>query len=181
MPKEKLFSYPTRAHLVINIKYFQNIVVVSIDDLLQLQRESVLKLRFKVYSDGASRGNPGISAIAFMIMTEDGRLLKRYSKYVGIRTNNQAEYEALISALESASKLTDQEVTCCMDSELVVKQLNVEYQVRNPKLKTLWVKVQELKQKFQRVTFNSVPRTDTHIKQVDRLANQALDRVKKNL
>jgi ribonuclease HI len=140
-----------------------------------------LKLRLKVYSDGASRGNPGISAIAFMIVTEDGRLLKRYSKYVGIRTNNQAEYEALISALYSASKLTDQEVTCYMDSELVVKHLNEEYQVRNPKLKTLWLKVQELKQKFQRITFKSVPRTDIHIKQVDRLANQALDRIKKNL
>ena len=141
----------------------------------------MLKLRLKVYSDGASRGNPGISAIAFMIMTEDGRLLKKYSKYVGIRTNNQAEYEALISALESASKLTDQEVTCCMDSELVVKHLNGEYQVRNPKLKTLWLKVQELKQSFQRITFKSVPRTDIHIKQVDRLANQALDRVKNSL
>ena len=141
----------------------------------------MLKLRLKVYSDGASRGNPGISAIAFMIMTEDGRLLKKYSKYIGIRTNNQAEYEALISALESASKLTDQEVTCCMDSELVVKHLNGEYQVRNPKLKTLWLKVQELKQSFQRITFKSVPRTDIHIKQVDRLANQALDRVKNNL
>ena len=141
----------------------------------------MLKLRLKVYSDGASRGNPGISAIAFMIMTEDGRLLKRYSKYVGIRTNNQAEYEALISALESASELTDQEVTCCMDSELVVKQLNGEYRARNPKLKTLWLKVQELKLSFQRITFARVPRTDIHIEQVDRLANQALDRVKKNL
>ncbi len=140
-----------------------------------------MKLRLRVYSDGASRGNPGISAIAFMILTEDGRLLKRYSRYVGIRTNNQAEYEALISALESASNLTDQEVTCCMDSELVVKQLNGEYRVRNPTLKTLWLKVQELKQKFQRITFKSVPRTDIRIKQVDRLANQALNRVRKNL
>jgi len=142
---------------------------------------SVLKLRLKVYSDGASRGNPGISTIAFMIITEDGRLLKRYSKYVGIRTNNQAEYEALISALESASELTDQEVTCCMDSELVVKHLNGEYQVRNPRLKTLWLKVQELKQNFHRIPFKSVLRTDIHIKQADRLANQALDRIKKNL
>ena len=138
-------------------------------------------MRLRVYSDGASRGNPGISAIAFMIMNEDGRLLKRYSRYVGVRTNNQAEYEALISALESASKLTEQELTCCMDSELVVKHLSGEYQVRNPTLKTLWLKVQELKQNFQRITFKSVPRTDIHIKQVDRLANQALDRVKKNL
>ena len=138
-------------------------------------------MKFKIYSDGASRGNPGISAIAFMIVTEDGRLLKEYSEYVGIRTNNQAEYEALISALESASKLTDQEVACYMDSELVVKHLNGEYRVRNPKLKTLWFKVQELKQKFQRITFMNVPRTDIYIKQVDRLANQTLDKVKNKL
>jgi len=135
----------------------------------------------QIYSDGASRGNPGISAIAFMIVTEDGKLLKRYSKYLGIRTNNQAEYEALICALESASTLTDQEVTCYMDSELVVKQLNEEYQVRNPELKALWFKVQELKQKFQRVTFANVPRTDIYIEKVDHLANQTLDRVKNKL
>ena len=141
----------------------------------------MLKLRLRVYSDGASRGNPGISAIAFVIVTENGRLLKKYSKYVGIRTNNQAEYEALISALESASELTDQEVACYMDSELVVKHLNGEYQVRNPKLKALWSKVQELRQQFRRITFENVPRTDRHIEQVDHLANQALDRVKINL
>jgi len=64
----------------------------------------VLKLRLRVYSDGASRGNPGISAIAFMILTEDGRLLKRYSRYVGIRTNNQAEYEGLFSLLFMCDK-----------------------------------------------------------------------------
>ncbi|MGD8505947.1 MAG: ribonuclease HI family protein [Candidatus Bathyarchaeota archaeon] len=139
------------------------------------------KVNVKVYSDGASRGNPGISAIAFMILAEDGRLMKKYSRYVGIRTNNQAEYEALISALESASTLTDKEVTCYLDSELVVKHLNGEYQVRNSRLKVLWVKVQELKQKFQRVTFRNVARTDMHIKHVDQLANQALERAKPNL
>jgi ribonuclease HI len=135
-------------------------------------------MRLRVYSDGASRGNPGISAIAFVIMTEDGRLLARYSKYVGIRTSNQAEYHALISALESASTFTDGEVTCYLDSELVVKQLIGEYQVRSPKLRTLWLEVQELKQKFQTIDFQNVPRTDQLIEQVDRLANQALDRVR---
>ena len=138
-------------------------------------------MKAKVYSDGASRGNPGISAIAFMIFDEDNKLLKTYSKYVGIRTNNQVEYEALISALESASKLTDQQVTCFIDSELIAKQLNGEYKVRNPRLETLWLKVQELKQSFEKVNFKSVPRTDIHIRQVDRLANQALTRVKNNL
>jgi len=136
-----------------------------------------MKIRLKVYSDGASRGNPGPSAIAFMILTENGKILKRHSKYVGIKTNNQAEYEALISALESASKLTDQEVVCYLDSKLVVKHLNGEYQVKNPNLKTLWLKIKELEQKFQKVSFRHVPRTDRYIEEVDWLANQTLDKV----
>jgi len=136
-----------------------------------------MKLRLKVYSDGASRGNPGPSAIAFMILREDEKILKRYSKYVGVKTNNQAEYEALISALEFASKLTSQEVVCHMDSELVVKHLNEEYRVRNPKLKTLWLKVHELKQNFKKISFIYVPRTDSYIQEVDWLANQTLNRV----
>ena len=136
-----------------------------------------MKLRLKVYSDGASRGNPGPSAIAFMILSEDEKILKRHSEYVGVRTNNQAEYEALISALEFASKLTSQEVVCYMDSELVVKHLNEEYQVRNPKLKTLWLKVHELKQNFKKISFMHVPRTNRYIQEVDWLANQILNRV----
>jgi len=138
---------------------------------------SEMKLKLKVYSDGASRGNPGPSAIAFMILTEDGKILKRHSRYVGIRTNNQAEYEALISALEFASKLTSQEVVCYLDSELVVKHLNGEYQVKNPNLKNLWLKVKELEQKFQKTSFMYVPRTDRYIEKVDLLANQTLDKV----
>ena len=77
--------------------------------------------------------------------------------------------------MHAASTLIDQEVACYMDSELVVKHLNGEYRVRDPKLKTLWLRVQELKLKFRRMTFTNVPRTDIHIRQVDRLANQALD------
>jgi len=141
----------------------------------------VPEMGLKLYSDGASRGNPGISAIAFVIMSEDGKMLEKHSEYIGIRTNNQAEYEALISALEFASTLTDQEVTCYTDSELVVKHLNGEYRVRNPKLKTLWLKIQKLKQRFRRITFKNVPRTNLHIEQVDRLANRTLDKVEKNL
>jgi len=136
-------------------------------------------MRIKVYSDGGSRGNPGDSAIAFKIMTEDGDLLKAYSKCLGILTNNQAEYEALISALKSASKFTDQKVTCYLDSELAVKQLNGEYRVKDPELKTLWSKVQELKERFMKVTFTYVPRTNLHIDEVDQLVNDALDRTKK--
>jgi ribonuclease HI len=135
-----------------------------------------MKSRLRVYSDGASRRNPGPSAIAFTVVGEGGEILKRHSEYVGVRTNNQAEYEALISALEFASGLPSKEIVCHMDSELVVKQLNGEYRVRSSKLEILWLKVHELKQKFQKISFVHVPRTDTYIQVVDLLANQALDR-----
>jgi ribonuclease HI len=135
----------------------------------------------EIFSDGASRGNPGDSAIAFMILSADGQLLTRRSKYVGMRTNNQAEYEALIVALQSASELHVQEVVCHLDSELIVKQLTGEYRVRNPVLKRLWLKVQELKKHFRQITFKHVSREDRHIEEVDRLANQTLNSVRNKL
>ncbi len=136
-----------------------------------------MNTRLRVYSDGASRGNPGPSALAFLILSEEGVKLAENSRYVDVRTNNQAEYEALISALEFASELKSQEVSCYLDSELLVKQINGEYRVKNSKLFTLWLRVQELKQKFQKITFTYISRTDIHIQQVDQLVNQALDRV----
>jgi ribonuclease HI len=135
-------------------------------------------MKLRVYSDGASRGNPGLAAIAFKIQDVDGRVLKRFSKCVGVRTNNQAEYEALLSALVAASQLTDLDIEVYADSELLIKQLNMEYKVKNPDLKILWLKVQGLKQSFRRITFNHLLRTDINIHEVDELANQTLDRVK---
>jgi len=136
-----------------------------------------MKAKLKVYSDGASRGNPGPSAIAFLVLTEDGEIVKKHSRYIGVRTNNQAEYEALINALEFAASLTDQEVVCFMDSELVVKHLNRDYQVRDPKLKPLWLKANELANGLLKVTFVHVPRTDTYIQEVDLMVNETLDRI----
>lgn len=138
-------------------------------------------MNVNIFSDGASRGNPGVSAIAFTILSADGRLLTRHSKYVGIRTNNQVEYEALIAALQSASKLHIQEVVCHLDSELVVKHLSGEYRVRNPVLKRLWLRIQELTKHFRQITFKHVSRVDKHIEEVDRMANQTLNSVRNKL
>lgn len=74
---------------------------------------------FKVYSDGGSRGNPGLSAYAFKILKEDNEVLKRGHGFLGRGTNNQAEYEAVIAALECASQLDLRDVKCFLDSELV--------------------------------------------------------------
>ena len=93
-------------------------------------------------SDGGARGNPGPGAIG-VVIRKNGRILMKYSGFIGKRvTNNTAEYEALIKALELAFKF-GKEVTCIVDSELVVKQLLGEYKVKNPNLLKLFQRVQK--------------------------------------
>ena len=87
--------------------------------------------RLLLYSDGGARGNPGPAAIAFLAVTEAGQIIKADSRFIGKATNNQAEYNALIAALEFAKAFKAQEVTCHLDSELVGKQLKGEYSVKN--------------------------------------------------
>jgi ribonuclease HI len=104
-------------------------------------------------SDGGCRGNPGPGAIA-VIVRDEGKILLKYSGFIGKQTtNNVAEYEALIKALELASQFTKDEVTCVLDSELVVKQLLGEYKVKHPNILKLFLKVQKLQDKFERVRY----------------------------
>jgi len=131
--------------------------------------------RLMVFSDGGARGNPGPAAAAFIVLSENGQVLAANSRYLGLRTNNQAEYEALIAALESAVALHAEEVICHLDSELVAKQLNGEYTVKNSELRKLWRKIQELNSCFKKVRFISVPRTNIQIQKADALVNKALD------
>ncbi len=135
--------------------------------------------RLMVYSDGGSRGNPGLAAAAFLILTEKGQILKATAHFLGNRTNNQAEYEALIAALETVASIGTEEVHCYLDSELVAKHLNGEYRVKNVELRKLWNKIQELRLHFKEVRFLNVPRTDRYIQRADALVNEALDRVVK--
>jgi ribonuclease HI len=127
-------------------------------------------------SDGGSRGNPGPGAIG-IIVRKDGEILTKYSKKIGnFVTNNVAEYEALIKALELASKYTKDKLICNLDSELVVKQLLGEYKVRNPKLLELFLKVQKLQEKFDKIIYRHVSRWDKFQQIVDELLNEELDR-----
>jgi ribonuclease HI len=129
-----------------------------------------------IYSDGGARGNPGPAAIAFLITSENGQVLTINSRYIGSHTNNQAEYKALIAALESAVALNAEKVISHLDSQLVVKQLTGEYTVKNAELKKLWNKVGELNRRFKKVSFVSVPRTNIQIQKADALVNDALDK-----
>lgn len=125
-------------------------------------------------SDGASRGNPGQGAIA-VIVRKDGKILTKYSQKIGdFVTNNMAEYEALIKALELASEF-DKELECNLDSELVVKQLLGEYRVKNPRLLKLFLKVQKAQEKFDKIKYTHVKRWDEFQKVVDKLVNEELD------
>jgi ribonuclease HI len=131
--------------------------------------------RLLLYSDGGARGNPGPAAIAYLALTEKGELVKADSRFIGIHTNNQSEYNALIAALEFAIAVKVEEVVCNLDSELVAKQLNGEYSVKNAELQKLWHKAQELKSCFKKISFVNVPRSNPQIQRADALVNKTLD------
>jgi ribonuclease HI len=131
--------------------------------------------RLFLYSDGGARGNPGPAAIAYLALTEKGETLKADSYFIGEHTNNQAEYNALIAALEYAVAHKVEEVICHLDSELVAKQLKGEYNVKNFELQKLWRRAQELKRCFKKITFVNVPRTNVYIQKADALVNKTLD------
>jgi probable phosphoglycerate mutase len=127
------------------------------------------------YADGASRGNPGPSSYGVVVFDADGHELHRSSRALGHGTNNQAEYQGAIAALEAALGLGARDVELRMDSELVVRQLSGRYKVRNPKLARLYKRILDLRSRFDRVALVLVPRAQNGI--ADALANEALDQV----
>ncbi len=127
-----------------------------------------------VYADGASRGNPGPAAIGAVLFDDKNRERHRISEAIGQATNNEAEYRAAIAALEAALALGARGVELRMDSELVVRHVDGRYKVRNPRLKRLFGRIQELRWRFAFFRAVSIPREENSL--ADGLANQALDR-----
>ncbi len=126
-----------------------------------------------IYTDGGSRGNPGPAALGVVVGE------KEYSEYLGEMTNNQAEYRALVFALKKAKallggkKAEEAEIEVRMDSELIVKQLNAEYKIKEPDLQPLFIEVWNLRLDFKKVEFKHIRREQN--KQADELVNRALD------
>jgi len=129
---------------------------------------------FRCYTDGASRGNPGPSAYAFVIV-RGGKVIARESGFIGTGTNNVAEYEAVIRALDLAAEYGAGTVEIFSDSELVVRQLNGLYAVKKPHLAKLHDEVQRRVSRFRNVKFVSVSRDDPCIRMADNLCNEELD------
>jgi ribonuclease HI len=126
-----------------------------------------------IYTDGGSRGNPGPAALGAVVGD------RQYGEYLGVMTNNQAEYRALVFALKKAKALigkkkakeTDVEVR--MDSELIVKQMNAEYKIEDPGLQQLFMVIWNLRLDYKSVEFRHVPREQNKL--ADKMVNQALD------
>jgi len=129
--------------------------------------------QLNLFTDGGARGNPGPAGIGVVLLDVSGRTVEAYGKYIGENTNNQAEYLALISGLEKAVTLGVKKISCHLDSELIVRQLQGKYKIKNEGLKPLAAKVLMLSNKFLNVTYTYVPREKNH--HADKLVNEAID------
>jgi len=136
------------------------------------------KKTIKIYTDGASSGNPGPSGIGFVIYNENGEKLKEYSEYIGLATNNIAEYSALIRALEFLKDKENLKINIFTDSELLVKQLKGLYKVKSKNLKNLYEKVISLLSLFE-YELHHIPREENKI--ADNLAKKAVEYARKSV
>ena len=137
-----------------------------------------MKKGIYIYTDGGSRGNPGPSG-AGAVVYKDGEEVAHVSKFLGKQTNNWAEYEALVLALETAHNVLgspiSEKVTVRMDSELIVKQMKGEYKVKDKELKKQHTKVETfINEAYPEIIFEHVFREDNE--RADELANEAMDR-----
>jgi len=127
-----------------------------------------------IYTDGASRSNPGHAAIGYWI-TDGKKSLEANGEYIGVTTNNEAEYRALVRALKEAAKYEADEIKCYSDSNLMVHQVKGEWKIKAPQLQDYYNDVKRLEKAFKKVTYHHVLRTNPGIERCDTLANKALD------
>lgn len=131
-------------------------------------------MKARLSTDGGSRGNPGPAAYGYVLEAEDGTVLAAVGETIGVATNNVAEYRGLIAGLAKALELSVPEVEVVSDSELLVKQMNGEYRVKNEALRELSLEAARLARRIGRVSYRAVRRE--HNELADRLVNEALDR-----
>ena len=132
-------------------------------------------MRLTVYSDGGSRGNPGPSAYA-IVVTSSGRVLHEHSEFLGVHTNNYAEYRGLIAAINKAIEMGADEAEFVMDSQLVIRQMTGEYRVKNPDMAVLHADAEALAELIPSVFYRNVRRSEEFIPRADALLNEEMDR-----
>lgn len=136
--------------------------------------------KYTIYTDGGSRGNPGIAGAGAVILNDQNEVLREVSKFIGEQTNNYAEYEAVILGLKELKKIVPEKerknvnVEIKVDSELIQKQLSNEYQIKVENLFSQFIKVHNIMVKdFPNIIFTHIPREQNE--KADRLANEAMD------
>ena len=129
--------------------------------------------KITIHSDGAARGNPGPAGAGAVLEADDGRVIVEVCRYLGEMTNNQAEYRALLLALEEAKSVGAKHLAIFADSELMVKQIKGEYKVKNEGIKPLFAEALKLLRAFRDYNIEHVPRDKN--RHADRLANLAID------
>ncbi len=130
-------------------------------------------MKARLFTDGGARGNPGPAAAAYVLETDDGTVLDAHGEAIGTATNNVAEYRALVAGLAKAAELGVSEVEVVSDSELLVKQMNGEYRVKNAALVELSLEAARLARQIGRVRYRAVRRAENEL--ADRLVNETLD------
>ena len=142
-----------------------------------------MKNRILIHTDGGSRGNPGPAAIGVVIEGSTGK--HEFGEYIGETTNNEAEYRAVIFALKmlkqfiGSDKCRESLIEFALDSELVVKQLNKEYKLKDKNIQNFFIEIWNLTFDFGRVSFRHIPREENC--EADRIVNQVLDRERNKL
>ncbi len=132
-------------------------------------------IHIHVYTDGASRKNPGPSAIGVVFLDEQGNFIAEHKECIGIGTNNEAEYKAILKALELGTNYCRRKISIFSDSELVVNQLTGAYAIKKNHLRNLCILVKDREKLYDEVIYNNVPRENKNISRADKLSNEALD------
>jgi len=170
------FDHGFKTNILFNLSYSRTGLNDAAKEiaLRTLQVEKVSPIgEVKLYTDGGSRGNPGKAAGAFVICKMDDNVVEKSGFYIGITTNNQAEYQALLKGLQRSAELGIRKLNVFMDSELVVKQLNGLYKIKNKNLEPLFRQVKKLTERFDEISFTHVPRALN--KEADNEVNRILD------
>ena len=130
--------------------------------------------KLKIYVDGASRGNPGPAASAFLFVHNDNIIHDEYV-FVGTATNNTAEYQAIINALKTAEQFSRGHIQVYSDSNLAIQQINKKWKINYPHLSKMCSEVYKLRERYEQVEFFHVGRTNPYILKCDKLCNELLD------
>src|SRR5216684_1528286 len=169
----KAFPGLTRERLARLIERVAEIIAPGNSRGSALTDAALAPSKVRVYSDGAARGNPGPSGAGAVLVDLSGNVVDRLGKYLGIQTNNYAEYMGLLLGLKRARELGIREVEVFADSELMIRQLGGRYQVRSPSLRPLYEQALRLLNDFSRVKLVHVPRKMNAA--ADEMSNRAID------